>query len=338
MRRLALMLTFALLTAGRGLLAQELKECPSPEGEPSQVALRPDGKMVATVIWAVVSRKPQAQVKLWDLASGKEVITFVCQTHGLQALAFSPDGRLLAAVGSGRVMVWDVAAGKQLVTFRVSLGAPVTTLAFSADGKRLGATGRRDVQLWEVASGKQLSSFKVLVPADGSAFSPDLRTLASPNYQEIDLWDVTTGKLRATLSEHRGQVWYVEFSGDNKTLVAVSHLFDGKRKYTGEIRLWDVTAGRERAVFQEEIGCVFPARLSPDGKTLAALDRGIDIKSRLKLLDVATGKHRVIRPPSDHLFASLAFARDGRLFVMGAPDYKEAIKLWEVTLPKREGR
>src|SRR5690242_18689106 len=104
MRRLALLLTFALLTAGRGLLAQELKEFPSPEGEPdkvagtpSQVALRPDGKMVATVIRAAVRRKRQAQVKLWDMASGKEITAFDCQAHDLRALTFSPDGRLLAA-------------------------------------------------------------------------------------------------------------------------------------------------------------------------------------------------------------------------------------------------
>jgi WD40 repeat protein len=235
------------------------------------------------------------------------------------------------------MIVWDVAARKELASFRVSLGASVTTLAFSADGKRLGATGGRSVQFWDVASGKELSSFKVLVPAYGSAFSRDLRTLASPNYPEIDLWDVTTGKLRATLSEHRGPVRYVEFSGDGKTLVAASDFYDRKRPFRGEIRLWDVATGRERAVFQEGIENVGPAHLSPDGKTLALLDQGIERVVRLKLLDVATGRQRLILPPADHSFTSHAFARDGRLFVFGTPDFKK-IKLWEVSLPKNDGK
>jgi WD40 repeat protein len=324
MRRRALLLTFALLAAGRGLLAQELKECASLQGEPRQVALRPDGKMGATLIGAPISGKRQAEVKLWDIASSKEVAAFDFPAHDLQASTFSPDGRFLAAAGGDSMVVWDVKARKQLHA-KERIGS-VYTLVFSPDAKKLGAAGLGGVRLWDLASGKELFSF----PAKGRAFSPDLRTLAAPDYEEIDLWDMTTGKRRTTLSEHQGEVRYVEFSADGKTLVAASGFFnDRKRHHRGEIRLWDVATGRERAVFQKGIEYVWPAHLSPDGKTLALLDRGVENSFRLKLLNVATGKQRLVRPPSGHSLTSIAFARDGRLFLFGTPDGK-TIKIWEV--------
>lgn len=337
MRRHTTLLAFALLALGRGLIAQELKECAHFKDNrtwPNCLTLSPDAKMLATVDRD--RKRQKATVKLWDVASSKEITTFDCQTHDLQAMTFSADGRLVAAAGYGSAMVWDVAARKSLLARRDSVWL-VDTLAFSADGKRLGVAGQGEVRLWDVASGKELSSFKVLVrPRGSSAFSRDLRTLASPDYQEIDLWDVNTGKRRATLSEHQGPVWYVEYSRDGKTLVAASDRFERKPKhqYTGEIRLWDVATGRERAVFQEDIGYVWPARLSPDGKTLAALERQDGYELHLKLMDVATGTQRVVHPPPRHAFTHTAFTADGRLFVIGTPDHK-AIKIWEVSANAR---
>src|SRR5579884_991566 len=151
MRRRTFMLIIAFLTAGRGLLAQELKECASLQGQPYQIALRPDGKMVATLIGAPISGKRQAEVKLWDMASSKEVAAFDFPTHDLQASTFSPDGRFLAAAGGDSVVVWDVKARKPLrVKERI---ASIYTLAFSSDGKKLGAAGPGGARLWDLTSG-----------------------------------------------------------------------------------------------------------------------------------------------------------------------------------------
>jgi hypothetical protein len=71
---------------------------------------------------------------------------------------------------------------------------------------------------------------------------------------------------------------------------------------------------------------------------LAALNRAdIHDEFELKLLDLATGKQCVVRHPPGHSFTSLAFTVDGRLFVIGTPDHKR-IKLWEVSLPKSDGK
>jgi WD40 repeat protein len=329
MHQHAMVLTFALLLAFvPGLCAQELKERATFKGEFRVMTVSPDGKMVATG-----GRKGrEAQVKLWEVASGKEITTFVFPGPDLQALAFSADGRLVAAGGYGSVMAWDVTARKQLPTIKGRINS-VYTLAFSPDNKKLGAAGSKQVCVWDVNSGKELASFQRRI-SGYAAFSTDLGTLASANYQEIDLWDVKTGKQRATLSEHRGGVASVQFSLDGKTLVAAS-LLSRRTKTMGDIRLWDVATGEERAVFRK--GIVYPrlARLSPDGKTLAALDAG-----SLKLLDVATGKQCIVRPAPGHWLDSLTFIADGRLFFIGSPtpSDRETIKLWEVSLPKSKGK
>jgi WD40 repeat protein len=308
-----MVLTLALvLVTGRGLPAQELKELATVKGEWDVVALRPDGKMVATADW----KERNGKVVLWDLPSGKQVAALILQMDRPEALAFSPDGKLLASVGTGNsaLTVWDVTARKPLVSIRENV-YPAYALAFSLDGKKLGAADSRQVRVWDVTSGKRLSSFRRRVRSNNfaTAFSRDLGTLASGNYQEIDLWDVNTGKLRAILSEHRGEVNSLHFSQDDKTLVASSIL---RRRnyyqYVGDVRLWDVATGKERKVFPDGIGQVGMVRLSPDGKTLLAC-----VGLRVTLMDVATGKQRIVDRAPGYYFSSHSFTTDGRLFVIG---------------------
>jgi WD40 repeat protein len=307
-----MVLTLALLLAtGRGLPAQELKELATMKGVQRVVALRPDGKMVATGDW----KERNGKIALWDLPSGKKVASLVLAMDRPEALAFSPDGKLLASVGTGTsaLTVWDVTARKPLVTIKEHV-YPAYALAFSPDGKKVGAAGSRQVRVWDVPSGKLLSSFRRRVRSNNfaTAFSRDLGTLASGNYQEIDLWDVNTGKLRAILSEHRGEVGSLHFSQDDKTLVATSSLLRRNSQYVGDVRLWDVATGKERKVFLDGIGQVGMVRLSPDGKTLVAC-----VPLRITLMDVATGKRRIVDRASGHFFSSHSFTTDGRLFVIG---------------------
>jgi WD40 repeat protein len=309
------------------------------KGDPTRelVALRPDGKMVATVD----NKEAHGKVVLWDIPSGKQVATLDLERDRPKALAFSPDCKLLAVVGIYDLTVWDVTARKPLVTIKERLHSAYI-LEFSADGKKLGAVDRfpSQVRVWDVTSGKVLSSFRLRIETgpEWAVFSRDLGTLALANAQEIDLWDVNTRRQRAILSEHRGRVNSVQFSRDGKTLVASSILRRRRSKVVGDIRLWDVATGKERKVFQEGIGHIWSVRLSPDGKTVSAFEG-----EGLKLLDVATGKQQIVSHAPGHYFSSHSFTTDGRLFVISRTDGTdghdiETIKLWEVSLPKSKGK
>ena len=170
-------------------------------------------------------------------------------------LAFSPDGKLLAAPGpDGRnsvktLVLLDVAAGKVLRT--IELPQPITSLAFSPDGRTLATeNANRTITLWEVASGKKRASsgqgcppisrgptaggetWRVVIngmgggsrdPAGpvGLAFSPDGRALAARGPDlSVRVWDVTAGKEIGQLKGHSGRIETVAFAPDGKTLAS----------------------------------------------------------------------------------------------------------------------
>jgi WD40 repeat protein len=318
--------------------AQELRECSTFKGNRSyyRALLSPDGRLVASGGHDLMG----AYLKMWEAATGREVGALPGWTISLNVLAFSPDGRRLAAAGSGTVRIWDVASRKPLGTLETD-GDLVQALAFSQDGRRLAAAAALESRIWDVDSGKELASFRRLIRAStvqSLAFSKDLGTLAAPNYQEIELWDVTTGKVRKLLSEHRGSVCCAAYTSDSKALLAASSLYQGKTQTNrGEVRLWDVATGRASVVFSEGIGRVLDLALSPDGKVLAFLDVGeLYAEADLKLVDVATGRQRVLHPEPGYSIVSLAFTAEGKLFVIGTS--VDAVRLWEASGRDRASR
>jgi WD40 repeat protein len=134
-------------------------------------------------------------VKLWDPATGQELRTLSDHTDGVEIVAFSPDGRLLASGSDDRtVIVWDVAAGQVLHTLTGEDN--MTSVAFSPDGRRLASAEVIKVKLWDVATWEPL---RVL---EGNSqgverliFSPDGKTLISGSGDTtIKLWDLTQGE------------------------------------------------------------------------------------------------------------------------------------------------
>jgi WD40 repeat protein len=131
-------------TAGPCRAQQALPPLPSAES--------PDKRLQATgTDKAILVVEAQGQRELLRLRGHTDRVT---------ALAFSPDGKLLASGSADRTVgVWDVATGRML--WRGKVGRDVTRVAFSPDGRTL--TSReadRTVREWEIPTGKQLKQFK----------------------------------------------------------------------------------------------------------------------------------------------------------------------------------
>ena len=80
-------------------------------GGVSSVAIAPDGR-------TALSGSDDRTLKLWDLATGKELRTFTGHSEDVTSVAIAPDGRTaLSGSGDKTLKLWDLASGKELRTF-----------------------------------------------------------------------------------------------------------------------------------------------------------------------------------------------------------------------------
>ena len=215
------------------------------------VAFSPDGKYAA-------SGSRDSKIKLWDIATGKEVRTlagtFSGHSDGVKSIAFSPDGKyLLSGSFDKKIKLWEVETGDPIRTF-TGHNWQVQSVAFSHDGRQaFSRSGDRIIKIWDVASGRNIRTFSCDdVDANGrplgsqmvvsGAFSPDGRHMFTTNrLGNINLWDIEAGRPFGVFRGHTGYVEGEVFSKDMKTFASGG--------YDGTVRIWDIATGKEIAQF-----------------------------------------------------------------------------------------
>ena len=184
----------------------------------------------------------------------------------VSAVAFSPDGKTLAAGGYQEVLIWDLE--KATLSKRVGagqIGGHVGALAFLHDGHLAVGEGTPygsgAVRVFDVATGRQTHSFEE--PAEVVyclAVSPDGKLLAAGGADAVArVWSIEEKKLVATLEEHTDWILGVSFSPDGKLLATAG----ADRK----VHIWDVTTW-ESTVKLRESDAVQGAAFGSDGRSL----------------------------------------------------------------------
>jgi hypothetical protein len=151
------------------------------------IAYVPDGRTLAVV--------DQLFVRLFDPASGREKGLLKGHRGQIEAVAVSPDGRIIASGGRDRLIkLWSAESLRERATLSGHAGW-VSSLAFSPDSKTLAAAAlegkhSKEVRLWDVASGRKLATLSG-VNSHSVAFSPDGRSIATGKISgEVEIWDV----------------------------------------------------------------------------------------------------------------------------------------------------
>lgn len=372
--------TVKIFSAGRGKELKELKVLRGSPGPLFEVAVSPDGKTVAGAcgdgavrLWdsdsgeikktlkahkgpavaadfssdggRLVTSGMDHEAHLWDLKTGKKLVTFRHKNKHVWAAALSPDDTLLATASwqgdTPRASLWRVADGELQANLEGHLG-PVWTVAWSPDGKEL-ATGGVDktIRLWSVKDGRQRSRL-LHHRADVTQvrYSGDGHHLVSVGVdRQLVLWRRATETVLASHRGHRHHVWSCALSRGARQVVTGG--------WDGRLRIYDVRPdGRAPAHYIKKGRVAMNIAFTPSGKELlftvgpevrvlqtpdiprpggaAKRRRGAPFKSsggaRPKLLGALSGHEKEVD--------AVAVSHDGRWVATGARD--GTARLWDL--------
>ena len=243
------------------------------------------------------------------------------------AIAFSPDGSMIAAGGYGEVAFFDAASRRPLGKIS-GITEAVRSLAFSPDGRYFATGAGRPAQegeikiwqsgkeFWTKPAGQSFKAHRDCVYA--LAFAPNSQLLASTSYdQMIYLWDPATGKQVRPLKEHTDSVFDLAFSPDGKWLAS------GGADRT--VKLWDVATGRRIHTLGSSTEGVNTVVFHPSGKFVAA--SGFD--RTIRIWDLSGSEPQEIRAVIAHedTILRLAYSPDGNWLV--STGWDRVVKIWD---------
>jgi WD40 repeat protein/serine/threonine protein kinase len=229
------------------------------------VAFSHDGRRLASIN-NVSPRFPEwrCELRMWDVATGKEVLAPKPLPWFVTSMAFSPDDRRLAAsswVGTngkgGGAYVWDTATGDEVLF--LPHGRDTWSVAFRPDGKQIAtASSDETVRVWDTADGKPLLTLKGHTGwVYAVAYSPNGQRLAMAD-RTVRIWDADTS---TQLFTHRGRTYPVAYSPDGKRIAS------GSADRT--VKVWDAQVESELRFAAKSKKFSAIQALSPDGQRLA---------------------------------------------------------------------
>jgi WD40 repeat protein/tRNA A-37 threonylcarbamoyl transferase component Bud32 len=308
--------------------AQTGQEGPQLEGATGSVrsvAFSADGRKLAAGIAPPKGEPRGSTVTVWDIHTGKAILTLPGHAQGTSAVGFCPGGqRLVTLGGDNAVRVWNLTPPPPpLVVHR---GEEFYDVVFSPDGKRFATVGwDSGLTVWDALTGESLRSIPG-IPSKRVTFSPDGRLLAAGG----QLWDSATGEKRVTFE---GSLWKGK-SHDRGVGYSVAFRPDGGGVATtaaDDVKVWDPRTGKEVRTLKGHTNLVYSVAYSPDGRWLATGSED----STVKLWDEATGAELGTFQGCLSPIYMVVFSPDGRRLAAASGSYVHdarggEVRVWDL--------
>lgn len=256
---------------------------------------------------------------LWDLQAGNVVQEFGHPGGAINAVAYSPDGELVASgTDDGQVLVYAAGNGELRYTL-TGHETYVNAITFSPDSLVL-ASGDENgvVQLWDLASGDLTTTLTHDQPIHSLAFSPDKQSLLVGSGVFVDglmrLWDLATARNIMEFSGFGGSVWGVAISPDGRLAASASE--DG-------LRLWELATGEQLRELTGHTAAVRSVAFSPDGARLVSGS----FDKQVILWEVASGDRVQTFAGHGDVVRSVAFHPDNQRIASGSDD--DTVMIWD---------
>lgn len=202
----------------------------------------------------------------------------------VSALAFSPNGVLIAAVSGSSIEIVDLHSGEVKLLGQIG---KQPSLVFSPGGKSLASAGadeRCEIQVWNLQTGQMRILKGAWSGPRSIAFSPDGSQIAAADSDRsnpsIRIWDLETGTMRV-------------LGGSTRQITSIAFLAGGRELASGSwdetVRLWNVRTGEAR-ILGENCSCVCRLAISMQSDKLAAYS----LDGRIRVWDLESARSRTI--------------------------------------------
>jgi len=320
----------------------------------TSAAYSPNGKLIACSSYVT-------GVQIWDAVTLTEVRSLPTQMRHVNALAFSPDGKLLATCANGltglncEVKIWDLANGKELRNW-IHPGPNATAAAFGADDTLVTIHHKHtpppngpvvEFRSWDASTGKEKRPPVEALASNGARLSANAAVGLTHSANGWKQWDLAKGTSEAegTLGPNRGMPPHT-LSADGRSLLIVAQkplILNGQ--FFNELHLVDLAPAKADAAqdarmrthtLQED----YHASLIVMGpRPQTAILWGHSFKggntTSLRLWDVSgTTPRRLAEAPLPASVSFLISAPDGKSLAIGTHDGN--LRLWDaLTLVER---
>ncbi len=271
----------------------------------------------------LVSGSEDKTVRLWEVATGKELRCFKGHTADVNSVTFDSKGKWLASGSKDNtIRLWEAASGKQLHCL-IDHASAINCVAFDAKSERLASGGRdKIIRLWEVVSGKEIHRFSGHTDyVNCVAFDSKGEWLASGSDDEtVRLWEVVSGKEIRRFSGHTGPIYCVAFDFKSERLAS------GSSDMT--VRVWEVANGKEVRCFRGHTEGVNSIAFDTKGKQIVT---GSSDKT-VRIWEAVSSKElRCLSGHRGHVYSVVWDAKGERL---ASGSWDKSVRLWKASTGK----